>query len=395
MKARSVSDVGKSASKVSKTKPRKDYPLFLHKSGQWCKKVKQKFHYFGTDPVEAEKEWDRVKDDLRAGRTPEARFSSDDTLTVEWLCNAFMDSRQARFNAGKIKSEESIRDYHKVVIRFADKIGRSTPLTRLKPRVLEDYANNLPGSWNITTRNNHLRQLRSVLKWVNESDELDRDIKYKNALELYREPQAVKDERHEDQFSTEELHTLIDLAKSKGKWQLVAAILLGVNVGFETEDIATVPEDAIDWETGWLNFSRKKTGCRRLAKLWPETLDALQRVLGKRPSPLNERHRGLIFLTSKGKPVLPDNKSSRDRPITRAFNRLKVEAGVHRPNIGQRSCRHRCRTLADEVCDRNAAAIVMGHKIHGIDGRYIDSISRERIQAVCDHVRARFFEGVK
>ena len=47
------------------------------------KKVGGRTYYFGTDPVEAEKEWDRVKDDLRAGRTPEAQSSSEDTLTVE------------------------------------------------------------------------------------------------------------------------------------------------------------------------------------------------------------------------------------------------------------------------------------------------------------------------
>ena len=90
MTLRSVSKRGNSASQRSSRKPRADFPLYLHKgSGQWSKKVRGRTHYFGTDPVEAEKEWDRVKDDLRAGRTPEAQSPSKDTLTVEWLCVAF------------------------------------------------------------------------------------------------------------------------------------------------------------------------------------------------------------------------------------------------------------------------------------------------------------------
>jgi len=51
-------------------KPRADFPLFLHKNGQWCKKVRGKLLYFGVDPVEAERRWDTQKVDLPAGRKP-------------------------------------------------------------------------------------------------------------------------------------------------------------------------------------------------------------------------------------------------------------------------------------------------------------------------------------
>jgi hypothetical protein len=49
------------------SKPYKGFPLFLHQSGQWAKKVRGKIHYFGTDAVAAEAKWHKERDDLYAG----------------------------------------------------------------------------------------------------------------------------------------------------------------------------------------------------------------------------------------------------------------------------------------------------------------------------------------
>ena len=51
------------------------FPLFPHQSGRWAKKVRRQLKYFGKvedDPKgkKALEQWNRVKDDLIAGRTP-------------------------------------------------------------------------------------------------------------------------------------------------------------------------------------------------------------------------------------------------------------------------------------------------------------------------------------
>ncbi len=77
MTLRVLSNRGRTAEKPAK--PRKDFPLFPHDSGQWAKKVRGKLHYFGTwnDPVAAEAAWERDKLALIEGRDPERATAGD------------------------------------------------------------------------------------------------------------------------------------------------------------------------------------------------------------------------------------------------------------------------------------------------------------------------------
>ena len=61
-------------------KPDKDFPLWLHPSGRWCRKIKGRVFYFGKadNPQGALLKWLDQKDDLLAGRTP--RGKSDGLL---------------------------------------------------------------------------------------------------------------------------------------------------------------------------------------------------------------------------------------------------------------------------------------------------------------------------
>jgi hypothetical protein len=65
-------------------------------------------------------------------------------------------------------------------------------------------------------------------------------------------------------------------------------VLLGLNGGFGTGDIAALPITALNLDRGWLGFARPKTGINRLILLWSETVKAIRDWLEVRPTPRDE-----------------------------------------------------------------------------------------------------------
>jgi hypothetical protein len=81
------------------SKPRPDFPLFPHASGQWAKKIRGRMVYFGlwADPDAALAKYLAEKDALLAGKTPRANPAA---LTVKDVANAFLNAKQAAVNGG-------------------------------------------------------------------------------------------------------------------------------------------------------------------------------------------------------------------------------------------------------------------------------------------------------
>ncbi|MDQ7014637.1 MAG: hypothetical protein Q9O74_12200 [Planctomycetota bacterium] len=61
-------------------KPYPTFPLFPHRNGQWAKKVRGRFVFFGTwvDPLGARDRYFAQKDELHAGLVPRRRPSPPD-----------------------------------------------------------------------------------------------------------------------------------------------------------------------------------------------------------------------------------------------------------------------------------------------------------------------------
>jgi hypothetical protein len=84
-----MSNSSRSLTEKKPRKPYRDFPLFAHGNGQWCKKIRGRHRFFGiwTDPDKALKKYLDEKDDLHAGRRPREKR---DGLTVRDLCNRLL-----------------------------------------------------------------------------------------------------------------------------------------------------------------------------------------------------------------------------------------------------------------------------------------------------------------
>jgi len=164
-------------------------------------------------------------------------------------------------------------------------------------------------------------------------------------------------------------------------------ILLGINCGFGNTDCGTITFDAVNLETGWVNYPRPKTGIPRRAPLWAETIDALKEAIAKRPKPKNETDSKLVFITQKGWRWAKDTC---ENPVTKETRKLLDSIGIN----GHRNfyaLRHTFETVAGESRDQVAVDAIMGHARDDMASVYRERISDERLRAVTDFVYSWLF----
>ena len=89
----------KTPKKKKSVKPYPDFPLFLHRTGQWAKKIKGRTHYFGNDPDVALKKYTKERDDLQAGRVPRDRSGE---LIVRDLAKRFLSAKKSLVETGEL-----------------------------------------------------------------------------------------------------------------------------------------------------------------------------------------------------------------------------------------------------------------------------------------------------
>ncbi len=385
MTRKSVSARGRKANKPSK--PRKDFPLFAHGSGQWAKKLSGKLFYFGTwdDPNAAETKWERDKIAILDGRNPNDSQHGD---SIEWLCNTLMDEKAAKCNRGEL-TKETLNDYLRICKHVAAFFSKSRRVDTLTPRDFSRYRNALPATWAPTTVNNHLRYVRAVFKFANEEEIAKPPLNYTRGLALASKPVVKKHEAKKPakEFSAKEVWALHDAASIPMR----AFILLGINAAYGTADIGRLTIDAIDFDAKWLGDARGKTGVARGCWLWPETTKALKAAFKSRPATTIKRLDQLAFLTRDGQPWYVDGSTS--RPLTQAFGKLKKDLGIDRTGVGHYSLRHTFATVANDSHDQQAVDYVMGHDDPSMRAVYREGIDPKRIKAVCQHVRKWFKAG--
>jgi len=361
-----------------------DFPLFPHATRRWAKKIRGKLYYFGPwdDSNGSLQKYLDQKDDLYAGRTPR---STNDGLTLRDLLNRFLTAKKILVDAGGL-TPRSFADYHATCARIADTFGFNRLVGDLASDDFERLLASMVKKWGPVTCGNEIQRVRVLFKYAHDAGLIDKPVKFGPT---FRRPskKALRKERNARKprmFEAGQVRSM--LATAVG--QLRAMILLGINCAFGNTDCGELPLEALNLDTGWLEFPRPKTGIPRRCPLWPETAAALREAIDTRPNPKDKTNEGLVFITRRG---FAWAKPTQANPISVEFGKLIKKLGVHRTGLGFYALRHTFETIGGEARDQVAVDHIMGRARDDMASVYRERISDERLKAVTDFVRQWLF----
>jgi hypothetical protein len=155
--------MAKSTGSAPRSKPAKPYegfPMFVHPSGQWAKKINKRLFYFGVwaDPEAALERLNREYPYRKDGRTPPPVDVSDG-CTLQQLANEFLRSKEERLNAGYL-SPRSFRDYFKTCELLVAEFGRERLVADLRPADFRQLRAKLAKRLGVVGQKNEIRSPR-------------------------------------------------------------------------------------------------------------------------------------------------------------------------------------------------------------------------------------------
>jgi integrase len=380
-------------------KPYPDFPLTPHPCGAWQKKIRGRIYYFGRwgrvvngkmeripgDGWQAAlEEYQRVADDLHAGRTPRVNW---DCLTVAELCNRFLTAKLRKLEAGELGAQ-AFEDYRLTTDLIVSAFGNCRPVADLAADDFEKLRATMAERWGPVRLGNTITRVKSIFKYALDNGLLDKPVRC--GAQFAKPDQAVlrrhTAKRGELMLEADQLRALLREARQP----LKAMILLGINAGFGNADCATLPLSAVYLDAGWLDYPRPKTGIPRRCPLWPETVGAIREALAARPTPRDRADAECVFLRESGLRWVRDQGSRKD-DVCKKFGELLKRLGMHRARVGFYTLRHTFRTIADAARDPVASDLIMGHTDPSMGSHYRERVEDSRLQAVVDHVHAWLF----
>jgi integrase len=354
--------------KNSKRKTRSDkFPLTKHKTGQYCKKIKGKTYYFGSDKKMALQRYLDQAAYLH-GNHEYLKKQSNGSMTLKELCDMYL-----KYQFSKVQASAITARHHNDQVRSLSKlmsfIGHHRRIKDITTLDLQSYERKLQKCYNSAHRLNlHISIMKALFHWARKNDILEH-VPNVNAIsrgKIIHKQRIV--------FTSEEISKLLVIADT----QMKAMIWLGLNCGFGCTDCSELQWKHLDLINGRVVLPRRKTGISRDLPLWPETIEVLKKI---------PRKGKLVFYTSRGNPFIrtilkSDNdgheKYSTLNTISTKFSRLLKKSGLVFPKgTGFYTLRRTAATIAARSGDPFAVQRLLGHADLQMATRYVQDVSKQ------------------
>ncbi len=363
------------------------FPLFLHATGQWAKKIKGKLWYFGKDQQKAFEQYSYERLHLEIGINlrklpPSKPVEPSEGVRLGEGIDLFLASCEAKVARGEL-SRLSLIDYKLTLALVTASLERSIPIQLTTPSHWASVYTRIAANKNATTINGEIARVRAAFNWLRKNRYIDREPYFGDSLNRPSKS-AIRKARSasgKSWFEANEIKSLLEAARPS----LKAMILLGVNCGLGNSDCAQLERAWLNRKTGWIDYPRPKTGVDRRAKVWPETIAAVDSWLRLRPKVTVP----LLFVTRQGNSW--SDPDSPDCQIAKCFRQLCIDTNLHIKGRGFYGLRRTCETIGSEAKDQIALNHIMGHIDGSMGGIYRQRISDERLEAVAEVIRKWLF----
>ena len=359
-----------STKKSRKTRSDK-FPLTLHATGQFCKKIRGKIYYFGKDKQLALKKYHEQAAVLHSGKI--AEITKTDNITLKTLCNLYLEHQNCRVQAGEIKLAQ-VYDCKITLKDFALYIGHNRSISDISTLDLQSYRSKLIKQKKSSARiNNHISAFKAMYHWALENEIIGNAPNLKAIKKLPRTKKTMPT------FSTNEIKIILDSANPKMR----AMILLGLNCGFGCTDCSELLWENVNIEKKRVDFPRTKTGVDRNFPLWKETVKALKELprLNKRVFNTEQGYEVVRFLE---KPLEDGSiRIQKYDNVTREFTKLLKKAGLKKEKgVGFYTLRRTAATLAAKSGDPFAVQKLLGHADLKMATTYVQDVSEQTDRAI-------------
>ena len=352
----------------TRRKTRSDkFPLTLHPTGQYCKKIKGKLYYFGVDKKRALDRYHEQAAYLHSGHGLMPK-STDEKISVRNLCNLYLEHQQTRMEAGDL-TERYYADQVKSLRNFAICIGPSCLISEIRTMYLQNYRNKLLRAYNSAAGLNlNIAIMKAMFHWAKKNDVVQ-NIPNIDAISKVK---AIQKERVI--FDVKQIEKLIEHASV----QMCAMIWLGLNCGFGCTDCSELTWEDLDLKKKRVRLPRKKTGIGRNLPLWPETVRAIKKI---------PKSGELVFYTSKGNSWVRtiqsvdkngNMKYTKDNALSKKFSKLLKKTGIKtEKGVGFYTLRRTAATLAAKSGDPFAVQRLLGHADLKMATTYVQDVSEQ------------------
>jgi len=356
--------------KTLKRKTRSDkFPLTLHPTGQYCKKVKGKMYYFGSDKKQALERYMYQAAYLHGCQNNlQQQKPTSDNMTLKQLCDMYL-----KYQYSKLQANDLTASHHNEQIGSLNKLmaflGQNIDINNISTLDLQNYKRRIQKSHvSVCRLNLHISIMKALFHWARKNDVL---VNIPN-IDAVSRGKIVHQEKFT--FDPEQINKLLSAADVK----MGAMIWLGLNCGFGCTDCSELKWSDLDLLSARVKLARKKTGILRDLPLWPETVESLEKI---------PRAGKLVFYTSRGNPYIqtllkPDGngngKYTTLNTITTKFSRLIRKSGLDVPKgTGFYSLRRTAATIAARSGDPFAVQRLLGHADLQMATRYVQNVSAQ------------------